>query len=259
MPKISGLGLGGVRKISGLAAGDIRKVSGLGLGLVWPPWPLKRPAVVFDASPNAATSHTLNYDSSYQVGDLLIAHVHHSRTSVGAYTIPAPSGWNLLLAQNDTASNGVYIAIFWRFKGAESSITSAASITTNGRSYATTLNAYDGQTVNATTPIPAALNAYALSAGTNAGAPSVTSTVADSELLLLGSSARGSATAITNSWGGGAVEVSDNTETVGSLTYSQSTATKALPAAGATGSHTVTFASGTVIQRFAASLIIAPA
>lgn len=35
MPKISGLGLGEIKKVSGLGLGSIQKVSGLGLGLLW--------------------------------------------------------------------------------------------------------------------------------------------------------------------------------------------------------------------------------
>lgn len=41
MPKISGLGLGEIKKISGLGlgTGGVKKVSGLGLGLLWQGWP----------------------------------------------------------------------------------------------------------------------------------------------------------------------------------------------------------------------------
>lgn len=35
MPKISGLGIGEVKKVSGLGLGNVRKVSGAGLGLLW--------------------------------------------------------------------------------------------------------------------------------------------------------------------------------------------------------------------------------
>lgn len=35
MAKISGLGLGQIKKVSGLGLGSIKKVSGLGLGLIW--------------------------------------------------------------------------------------------------------------------------------------------------------------------------------------------------------------------------------
>jgi hypothetical protein len=74
-----------------------------------------------------STSSTTNYPASSQSGDLLIMVANHSRFGgSGSFTVATPDGWNLVATEDQSAS-GYLNNVFWRFRGAETSVTLVSS------------------------------------------------------------------------------------------------------------------------------------
>jgi hypothetical protein len=103
------------------------------------------------------------------------------RTTATAYTVATPSGWTLIETQDNSATApGMYGAVFWRFRGAETSVTVTASIGT--LMYATAvIHAYRGD-IDPVNPIDVSNSTVSNTTTTNKTVPSVTTTSAYSRL-----------------------------------------------------------------------------
>ena len=185
---------------------------------------------------NAASANTTcAYPSGGVSGDLLVMAVVFRRLTATAYTVAVPSGWTLLQEQNNSASTGDYGAIYYRFRGAETSVTTTASNATTMYGQ-TIILGYRGD-IDQSNPIDAYASSYSNTSTTTKTVPSITTTTDGSAIANFVFSERSAS--FTNSWPAGVQEQDDSyVGTTGQI--SRTAATGIQPRAGATGTTVVT-------------------
>lgn len=104
MPKISGLGIGEVKKVSGLGLGAVKKVSGAGLGLLWQSITqlgmTKSGAFSVQSSYGTVTGWTPDAGTTLSDNGILV-------TTAGTYTIET----NLTVANSNFLSRDVTLRL----------------------------------------------------------------------------------------------------------------------------------------------------
>lgn len=172
-----------------------------------------------------ATTLTLNRPAGTQAGDVLIAHVAGRNPSL---TMSAPSGWTLI--RRDFLASTIDQRLYYRV--ATTSEPASYAWTASGATHlGGGIAAYSG--VNTTTPINAQSGQAVMSASVTA--PSVTTTVANTQLVFIGSLAWGYA---SFSPPAGMVERSE--QKTSNVNVSSETADALQAAVGATGARTAT-------------------
>lgn len=235
---------------------------------VWPPVPPNKIAtngVIFDASPSAPTSFTMNYPSGSASGNMLFGQFHISKSAAEAVAL-TPSNltggatWVFIQQRDDSATNGVYMAYFWARRGSETSVVITPTPTTNMRSIICTLVAYDDSTVDVGMPVGDFSNGYLLTSNTTGiAAPAVFTEFDNCEVLLFSTSSNGTDTALSTTWTNADGEYNDQREWVSAQTsnFQHSAAYDARPTGGNTTTYTAT-PSTTSAGKVAAALVIHP-
>lgn len=187
------------------------------------------------AGVNATSANsTCAYPSGGASGDLLVMAVVFRRSSAKAYTVGVPSGWTLLEELNNSAVTGDYGAIYYRFRGAETSVTTTASNSTTIYGH-TIILGYRGD-IDQANPIDTYASTYSNTSTTAKTIPSVTTTADGAAIANFVFSERSAST--TNTWPAGTVEQDDSyAGTTGQI--SRSAGTSIQPRAGATGTTVV--------------------
>lgn len=207
----------------------------------------------------AGTTVTCSYPAGSASGDLLVMYAGFQRTASGAFTIATPSGWNLLDTDIRVAGTNYMGGVtFWRFRGAETSVSVVASIGTS--TFGTVqIHAYRGA-IDQTNPVEASTIGYSGTTSSSAARTfsAVTTTVDDcavSYLMVIEKTLTGTLT-----FGGGPANGSTAAErvdaysgTTGDLLFGSATAAQLT--AGSTGSVTVT-PSATSNETFLATVAI---
>lgn len=207
----------------------------------------------------AGTTVTCTYPAGSVSGDLLVMYAGFQRSpsSASTYTLATPSGWTLLDSNFANSGTGVGMASasYYRFRGAETSVSVVASNSSN--MFGTVqIHAYTGD-VDQTTPINTSDILYNSTVGTSITrvCPSVTTTVIDCAVSLFMDVER-TTTGGSTTWAAGATERTDGySGTGGDILFSSATATK--PTAGATGTYTFT-AAGLCNQALMATVAVQP-
>lgn len=203
---------------------------------------------------SAAAGITINYPASSKSGDLLLMSVEFYKTVAGAYTVTTPTSWNLIESSNQSTGTGRYYVVFWRFRGAETSVT----VNTNSSVLSLAqMQAYKGD-INQTTPIGTAhASTYTAATSTAHTLPSVTTP--DSDFAMAGfihSNRSSLTTAYTNNWTTNMYEQLDTGVALNSLYHSMSNAYEyALYGSGATGTRAVA-TTNTSINNFMCTVAI---
>ena len=139
------------------------------------------------ASTNAASaSVTCNYPAESASGDLLVMQVaFHRSTTSGSQTMTTPTGWTLLTSDNQSSAVGLMSETYWRFRGAETSVTATCSNATSEYA-AATIHAYKADTVDPTTPVSQYASTYSSTSTSSAtrSAPSVTTASANNAISI---------------------------------------------------------------------------
>jgi len=100
MPKISGLGLGEIKKISGVGIGNIKKVSGLGVGLIW------QDAVEQGMTKNGSFSLTTSQQT-------VSGWLPEPNSSVSGSSLIIPSAGNWILSANINCAASGFSGSCW--------------------------------------------------------------------------------------------------------------------------------------------------
>jgi hypothetical protein len=201
-----------------------------------------------------STSTACNYPTQSSNGDLLVMFVGTQKASGSSYTITTPSGWNLLDMQDQGVASGMVSGLYWRWRGAETSVTVGFSAAT----YASIqIFCYKGD-IDATTPIDAYAMAYDTST-TGVGTrtcPSVTTSTDNCKIALFMDIERTSSITAVINWDSPVNEIIDGySGTNGDILYSSATTMKRT--AGATGTYG--YAPGaSSAQAFSATVAIRP-
>ena len=258
------------------AAATITAVPATGSGLAPAPTPVitvTEPTAYPVRVPTNGTAHgmrgntngayTVNYPAGSVSGDLIILYVTAYRNNATAATLPPDGTWNTKYVDNALAS-GNYAACYWRFRGAETSvtITPSSNIGTAGQlwSIEVQMQAYQAASVDATNPVPLHSFYSEPASGTTITTPATITTGPYVELLGFFSAVRGGSTAaFTTTWGAGPAELTDLGGSMVSPTNYMgiSTAYAGILTAGSSGTTTVTPSVATVFRRVTA-LAIAP-
>ena len=177
------------------------------------------------ASTNSASANiTCNYPAGSSSGDLLVLSVGFQRSPTsGTQSISTPSGWTQL--QHDYMGVGQVAALYWRFRGAETSVTVTCSNASS--EYGTAMiHAYTGD-VDPTTPINA--SSYTTYTGTSTTSPrtlpALTTTFNNCALSFFFHADK--ATSGTTVWSGATEETDNYSGTSGRLLHSSATGTQA--------------------------------
>jgi hypothetical protein len=126
-----------------------------------------------------STSATTNYPSTSQSGDLLVMVANHSRFGgSGSFTVTTPSGWTLAATEDQSAS-GYLNNVYWRFRGAETSVTMVASAS----GYSNVHIAAYRENVDAVNPIVQAVCSFNSSSASTATAPAANTSVNNAAFL----------------------------------------------------------------------------
>lgn len=191
----------------------------------------------------ASNTVTCNYPAGSANGDLLVMFAGFQRSPTsGTQTLTTPSGWTLLDTQQNSSTYGQVSATYWRFRGAETSVSVVASNSTS--QYGTVqIHAYSAATVDSTTPISvSAIQARSSPTGSTAArpCPSVTTPSVDNAISCFAAIAS-LTSGRTFTWG--ITERYDAyTGTNADLYYTSATTTAA--SAGATGVFNITPSAG---------------
>jgi hypothetical protein len=183
------------------------------------------------AGTNAASaSVTCNYPAGSASGDLLVMMVGFQRsTTSGSQIITTPTGWTLL--DNLSPGVGMVASTYYRFRGAETSVTTTCNNAT--LEYGTCqIFAYTAATVDPTTPINVSSVSFDNKSLSSASRtmPALTTTQNDTALgFFFYVDHTTSATSIT--WTGATERVDAYTGSTGRLMYSSATGSQ--PTAGA--------------------------
>ncbi|MBF6350374.1 hypothetical protein IU448_15310 [Nocardia flavorosea] len=122
MPKISGLGLGEIKKVSGLGLGNIRKVSGLGLGLIWQSISqlgmTKNGAFLIQSSYGTVTGWTPDAGTTLSGDGILV-------TTAGTYTIQT----NLTVANSSFLNRDVTLRLARTVSGTTTTLITGTTLT----------------------------------------------------------------------------------------------------------------------------------
>lgn len=191
----------------------------------------------------ASNTVTCNYPAGSANGDLLVMFAGFQRSPAsGTQTLATPSGWTLLDTQQNSSTYGQVSATYWRFRGAETSVSVVASNSTS--QYGTVqIHAYSAATVDSTTPISvSAIQAQSSPTGSTAArpCPSVTTPSVDNAISCFAAIASLSS-GRTFTWGI-TERIDAYTGTNADLYYTSATTTAA--SAGATGVFNITPSAG---------------
>jgi hypothetical protein len=135
------------------------------------------------ATTTTATSHVVNYPAKSVSGDLLILFIGMQKASGSSYSFSAvPTGWNLLDTEDQTTAKGMLTGLYWRFRGAETSVTFNLSASVAGTAQ---ILAYQGD-IDQTTPIDTSILTYDSTATSSAARvfPTVTTTSNNCKLAM---------------------------------------------------------------------------
>lgn len=197
----------------------------------------------------ASATVTCNYPAGSASGDLLVmmAGFQRSPSSASAYSLNTPSGWTLLNSQDNSRNAtygeyGQYSATYYRFRGAETSVSVVATNSSNMFGVVM-IHAFDGSTVDPTTPISVSAIAQQNSpTGNNAArpCPSVTTPTSDNVINCFASIASLSS-GRTFTWG-----ITERTDAYTGLNADLylTSATTTAASAGATGVFNITPSAG---------------
>ncbi len=222
---------------------------------------------MFNTSGNNPTNgqYTATYPPGTAAGDLLIMQVNFSKTTVGAYTANADTftgggGWNLVMAKDDTASNGAWIGYYFCIRGSETSVTVKASITGTWRPTGVSMVAYQAGTFDPIMPveIPASNYTYLLSGATAVTTPSIVTASAYSEVLCMSTcSINSNATTLATTWSSPATEILDSRLYTSAATWmvSHSAAYHQQSTSGSSQTYSAT-PSASTFQRVTAAIVI---
>lgn len=180
------------------------------------------------ASTNSASANiTCSYPAGSSNGDLLVMSVGFQRSPTsGTQSISTPSGWTQL--QHDYMGAGQVAALYWRFRGAETSVTVTCSNASS--EYGTAMiHAYTGD-IDPTTPINGSSYISYQGAGwTNTTSPrtlpALTTTFNNCALSFFFHADK--ATSGTTVWSGATEETDNYSGTSGRLLHSSATGTQA--------------------------------
>ena len=212
---------------------------------------------------NTNGAYTVNYPTGSASGDLVILYFHAFRNDATASTFALDGTWNTLFFE-PRAWEGSAAGCYWRFRGAETSvtITPSSNIATAGHlwSIEAQMNAYVGASVDATNPIPQFSFFMDPNSGTTTPNAALFTSGPYVELLAIFSANQGSTTPFTSSWSVGTTELTDNGGSmVSPANYmSISTAYDRQLAKGNTGVNNAT-PSASVVARRMTLIAIAPA
>ena len=211
------------------------------------------------SSVNGTSTLTANYPAGSSSGDLVILQVRLSAASTTARTISVDGGGWTNLITNANAGDGTWTYVWWKFRGAETSVTITPSISTGQRGMGAQVISYSGSTVHSSTPIDASNVVYQQPAATTITGPTITTTGDDRQILQI-ASALWVGGAVTVDWSAGVTEIADNSSswTADSVTFVASTAVEDKASAGVTTARTATF-SQSMFQRTILTIAVAPA
>jgi hypothetical protein len=195
---------------------------------------------------SANASNTINYPATSKQGDLLLLNVLFYKSTTGVFTVATPSGWTLLETQDQSSALGKHMTLFWRFRGAETSVTVTASTGTGMLSEAQ-IQAWKGD-IDQATPVVSA-SSFSNTSATAHTVPSVTAPDSDFAMagFHFGSKSSTINSAITNSWTAQMYEKLDTQSYLNSHNTMMTNAVEyALYGSGATGTRTVTSSAATI-------------
>lgn len=191
----------------------------------------------------ASNTVTCNYPAGSASGDLLVMFAGFQRSPTsGTQTLTTPTGWNLLDTQQNSSTYGQVSATYWRFRGAETSVSVVANNSTSQYG-SVIIHAFTGSTVDATTPISvSAIQQQNSPTGSTAArpCPSVTTPTVDNAINCFAAIASLSS-GRTFTWGI-TERVDAYTGLNADLYYTSATTTAA--SAGATGVFNITPSAG---------------
>lgn len=205
---------------------------------------------------SASTTVTCTYPAGSASGDLLVmmAGFQRSPTS-GTQTLATPSGWTLLNTQDNSSGYGQISATYWRFRGAE---TSVSVVCNNSLSQygSIQIHAWNGD-VDPSNPINVstiAQQSTPITSAANRLAPSVTTTVVNCGISIFAAIASGFS-ARTFTWPGATERIDGYAGSNADIYFTSATTSQAT--AAATGTFTIT-PSGTVDELHTATIAIQP-
>lgn len=211
-------------------------------------------------STSAAGSALTTYPTGSASGDLLLLGLASQRATSAAHTHALPAGWNssLLSAAPNGATGTQRMSLFWRFRGAETNVTTSWDQTDVAG--VVTILALRRATVHPTLPIRhVGTPQYDNAAGTVCTCPGVTTTAPDCLLFEFATAVRSTNTAFTFAWTAPAVEQADNSiassGSLGRLGATVATDPKTAPGATATR---VSTASASVSGRWGMLIAVQP-
>lgn len=177
-----------------------------------------KPVYIGELHSNGASSATqaYNYPADSLSGDLMILFAH-SRGGTASSSAAAPSGWNQISVNNQfpNTPGGSGSWVYWRFRGAETSVTHVISSAPSTIYQWGTVMAIDGATVDPTNPIAAVNNAMDMNGGaTPLPIPTVTTSL--SNILLYSGMYDGTGAVRTVIWDNPAIETNDTCVNSGS-------------------------------------------
>lgn len=212
----------------------------------------------------AAGSIVANYPAGTSSGDLIIIHVATSYAAIGqlSFTLSDAANWTQITDMDVSARDGIRVSTYWRFRGAETSVTVTSSLgATNNRFIIALVGAYTAASVDSVAPVDLLASGTAFvngSTNTTSAALPVSLNVPDSEVMYFGTSLKSGNTAYTWSWTG-ATELVDNwTGSVGlslamngSVAWAQQASTGLLSGVSAT-------LSTAALQRANSAIVVRP-
>lgn len=203
---------------------------------------------------------TCNYPSESVNGDLLVMAVTYRRsTGTTAASINTPSGWTLLNTEDHSTTSLVaqVTATYWRFRGAETSVTATYTQTTSVYGYIQ-IHAYDAATVDSTNPVSTSAISYDSNSSSSSArnCPAVTTPSAYNSISLFASMIKTSTLGTEDAvWGSSQERTDLFSGPTADMLAGSSIALKAT--AGSTGTYPVT-PGGTTAQSQLATVAVQP-
>ena len=276
MGKISGLGLGEIKKISGMGLGSIKKISGLGMGLIWQALAFpSRTTTNGTTSTTASTTMTgsVAYPTGSVSGSLLIMQVSFDKLTAGVFAAPGSiftggGDWNLFMAADDTTASGVFIGYYWCIRGSETSVGITVTPTTGTmRVKSASIASYQPGTFDPIQPVNVAASNYTYlvavtTTPTKVTTPAIITETDYSEVLLMCAWAINSnATTLATTWDSPATEIMDSRSYVSTSSpaemHAHSIAYHQQATAGSSQTYSAT-PNVNVYRRIVAAIVINP-
>lgn len=206
---------------------------------------------------SASASNTCTYPTASKSGDLLLLSIEFTKLTAATFTVATPSGWNLIQSSDQSLAIGRYFLTYWRFRGAETSVTVTANNATSMFSLAQ-IQAWKGD-IDQTTPIDNSASTYSAASGSlTHTVPSVTASQGDFAMAAFYHAEHSTTTTPwTTTWNTNMYEKLDTGASLNSRYHVISNATEyALYGSGATGTRTVNSSISTVQRNYMVDIAI---